>query len=769
MKINILTISYIELMLNYYLCVYKIIYSNCMKHIALIILSCLFFQISTAQNGNLPVSLKDITDGKFLPKEIKEIQPLPDGEHYSVLSDDGTKILQYAYKTGKETGVLFDVNTVRETKLDTIEGYIISSTGYRIIVWTNKEYIYHHSWKADMYDYDVRRNFLKPLSDSPGKLMIPTFSPDGRMCAFVRNNDIWLKKFDFDTESQVTKDGETTFGVSQFGKIINGITDWIYEKAFRATNLISWSPDSKMLAFVKFDESQVPVFQMQIFDNSLYPGFLSFKYPRAGHKTSTVACYSYSVDTKDIKKMNIPISSEDYIPLIKFTTNPEQLAVMTLNRTQNIFSMYYANPKSTGSKLILKDENKYYIEPDYLKYITFTPENFIYLNEKDGYRHIYLYSLTGVLQKQLTSGKWDVMACYGIDPTAQCVYYQSAEESPMKRAIYKVDFKGNKTKLSQKQGTNKADFSANFKYFINNYSNITTPAVTTINESSKGRELFVLEDNWMLKDLLTNSKFVSKEFFTVKNTEGTELNGWIVKPLSAGISNAGASNKYPVVMYQYSGPGSQLVLDCFDFDWEYYLSSIGYIVVCVDGRGTGARGQEFAKRTYLNLGQFESEDQISVANYMASQPYVDKNKIAIWGWSYGGFNTLMSMSKGNGIFKAGIAIAPVTDWKFHDAIYTERYMRMPNENFTGYMNSSPIQLANKLQGNLLLVHGTSDDIVHYLNTLYYSDALVNAEKQFDMQIYSGKNHNLSGNKTRYHLYTRMTNFLSEKLKVKSEE
>ncbi len=728
-----------------------------MKYIVLAILLCLFLQPGNAQNGNQPINLKDITDGKFLPEEVRRMQPMADGEHYSMLSPDGKKILQYAYKDGKESGVLFDVNTVRETKLDAIEGYIISSTGHHIIVWTNKEYIYRRSWKADIYDFDVRRNFIKPLSDTPGKLMIPTFSPDGRMCAFVRDNNIWLKKFDFDTESQVTKDGES-------GKILNGIGDWVYEEEFFATNLMSWSPDSKMLAFVKFDESQVPSFQMQVFDNSLYPGFQSFKYPKAGQRNSTVSCYAYSVDTKDIKKMNLPTSSEDYIPLIKFTTNPEQLAVMTLNRTQNIFSMYYVNPKSTVAKLILKDENKYYIESDYLKFITFTTENFVYLSEKDGYMHIYLYSPAGIMQKQLTSGQWNVTACYGIDLAAQCVYYQSTEESPLQRAIYKVDFKGNKTKLSQKQGTNKADFSANFKYFINNYSNVTTPAVTTINESSKGKELLVLEDNQVLKVKLEKSKFAPKEFFTVKNTNGTDLNGWMVKPL-----NFATAKKYPVLMYQYSGPSSQQVLDRFDFDWEYYLSSIGYIVICVDGRGTGGRGQEFGKCTYLNLGQFESEDQIAAANYMASQPYVDKNKIAVWGWSYGGYTTLMSMSKGSGIFKAGIAVAPVTDWKFYDTIYTERYMRTPNENFTGYTNSSPIQLAQKLQGNLLLIHGTSDDNVHYQNTMYYSDALVNAGKQFDMQIYSGKNHSLLGNTTRYHLYMRMTNFLNEKLEVRSEK
>ena len=730
-------------------------FASNMKHILFTFIACLFLQVASAQNGSQNINLKDITDGKFRPQEMMNIQPMPDGEHYSMLSSDGTKILQYAYKDGKETNILFDVNTVRETKIDAIEGYIISSTGHRIIVWTNKEHIYRRSWKANMYDYDVRRNFLKPLSETPEKLMVPTFSPDGRMCAFVKNNNIWLKKFDYDTESQITKDGEA-------GKILNGITDWVYEEEFSATNLMSWSPDSKMLAFVKFEESQVPLFQMQVFDGSLYPGVESFKYPKAGQNNSVVSCHTYNVETKDVKKMNIPISTDSYIPLIKYTTNPEELAVMTLNRTQNIFSLYYVNPKSTVAKLVLKDENKYYIKPNFLNYITFTPNNFIYLSEKDGYMHIYLYSRAGILQKQLTSGQWDVTVCYGIDAETQSVYYQSAEESPLKRAVYKVDFKGNKTKLSQKSGTNKASFSANFKFFMNNYSNTSTPTITTINESSKGKELFVSEDNNALKNKLANTKFTPKEFFTIKNTQGIDLNAWIIKP-----TNFSSNKKYPVVMYQYNGPQSQEVLDSYNFGWEYYLSANGYIVVCVDGRGTAARGQEFAKCTYLNLGQLESEDQIAAANYMASQSYIDKNKIAIWGWSYGGYNTLMSMSKNNSIFKAGIAVAPVTDWKFYDTIYTERHMRTPNENFKGYSNSSPIELAGKLQGDLLLIHGTSDDNVHFQNTMYYAEALVNAGKQFDMQIYSGKNHSLLGSETRFHLYTRMTNFLSEKLKTKN--
>lgn len=722
-----------------------------MRCVFFLILLFLSTSVINSQNGQQAINLKDITDRKFVPRQVPDIQSMPDGEHYTMLSKDKTKILKYAYKDGKEVGVVFDVKTVRETVLDAISGYVISPNGFRIIVWNNEEYIYRRSWKADFYDYDVRRNFLKPLSDTKGKAMIPTFSPDGRMCAYVKDNNIWLKKFDYDTESQVTRDGA-------IGKILNGITDWVYEEEFIITNLMSWSPDSKMLAFVKFDEAQVPSFDMQLFDGSLYPGFQSFKYPKAGEKNAVVGCYSYNVETKDIKKMNVPMESDDYIPLIRFTTSPEQLAVMTLNRAQNVFSMYYVNPKSAVSKLVLKEENKFYIDPDLLKFISFTPQHFVYLSEKSGFTHIYLYSLTGVLQKQLTSGNWDVTACYGIDPVSQTVYYQSAEESPLRRAVYKIDIKGNKTKLSLKTGTNNASFNDNFNYFINQFSNAVTPTVTTIQETAKGKELVLLEDNKALQDKLSNIKLATKEFFSFNLPQGMELNGWMVKPL-----NFSPGKKYPVVMYQYSGPGSQEVLDRFKIDWEYYLSAAGYIVVCVDGRGTGARGEEFRKCTYMNLGQLESDDQIAAADYLATLPYVDKNNMAIWGWSYGGYNTLMSMSKTD-VFKAGVAVAPVTSWKYYNTVYTERFMRTPNENFTGYTNSSPISFVQNLQGKLLLIHGTSDDNVHYQNTLYYADALVEAGKQFDMQIYTGKNHSLLGSKTRYHLYTRMTEFLNSQLK-----
>jgi dipeptidyl-peptidase-4 len=419
--------------------------------------------------------------------------------------------------------------------------------------------------------------------------------------------------------------------------------------------------------------------------------------------------------------------------------------------------MYYANPKSTVSRLILKDENKYYIDSDLIHKIHFTKENFLYISEKDGFSHIYLYTINGIPEKQVTSGHWDVTDLYGINPLTRTVYYQSAEESPLRRSVYSIDIKGKVTKLSSKTGTNSANFNVNFNYFVNNYSNTTTPNLFTMNDE-KGKELFVINDNAALKSKIGGIILPQKEFFTFETPQGISLNGWMMKP-----TDFSASKKYPVLMVQYSGPDSQSVLDAFGIGWESFMASNGYIVACVDGRGTGARGEEFRKCTYMNLWILESDDQIAAANYLGNLPYIDKNKIAIWGWSYGGSMTLMSMSRGNGIFKAGIAIAPVTDWKLYDSIYTERYMRTPKENFTAYEKNSPIALASDLQGRLLLVHGTSDDNVHFQNSMYYSQALIESGKQFEMQVYPNKEHSILGTKYRFHLYMRIADFLHRNL------
>ena len=621
------------------------------------LLSFLLVGSLAAQNGSKRVDLKEITDGQFRQvTNIGEMRSMPDGEHYTAMNDARNMIIKYSYRTGNPVDTLFNTEKARECTFDKFDGYTISSTGHHILVWRDTEPIYRRSFKANVYDYDVRRNYVKPISDSKGKQMIPTFSPDGRMVAYVSDNNIWIRKFDYDTEVQVTKDGE-------MNKILNGITDWVYEEEFAVTNLMAWSPNSEQLAFVRFDESEVPEYSMQMFGEGLYPGYYNYKYPKAGEKNSKVTLHSYDVTTKDTKELKVPVEADSYIPRIVFTNNDDQLAVMTLNRHQNVFNMYYANPKSGVFRLILRDENKAYVDSEWLNSIHFYANSFSYVNEQDGYAHIYLYSPTGVMQRQVTKGNWDVTAFLGYDEATKTVYYESAEESPIRRAIYKIDAKGVKTKLSTQEGTNNATFSDNFAYYVNQYSNANTPVKITVNETKSNKVLRVLQDNARLVDKLAGYSYAEKEFIKVRTASDYELNAWIVKPVDFD-----ESKKYPVLMFQYSGPNSQQVLDKYSFDWEQYLAANGIITVCVDGRGTGARGEAFRKCTYLRMGELESKDQVEAAQALGKLPFVDKNRMAIWGWSFGGYNTLMAMSVGNGTFKAGIAVAPPTDWKYYDSV-----------------------------------------------------------------------------------------------------
>lgn len=717
-----------------------------------VLLSLALFGGVSAQNGSKHVDLKEITDGKFRQvTAIGEMRSLPDGEFYTAMNKERNMIVKYAYRTGNAVDTLFNTAKARECTFKDFDGYEISNTGHRIIVWRDSEPIYRRSSKAVVYDYDVRRNFLQPLTESKSKQMIPTFSPDGRMCAYVRDNNIWLKKFDYNTEVQVTKDGEVN-------KILNGITDWVYEEEFSVTNLMAWSADSECLAYVRFDETDVPEYSMQMYGDGLYPGYYNYKYPKAGEKNSKITLHSYSIETKDTKELKLPVEADSYIPRIVFTTNPDQLAVMTLNRQQNLFNMHYVNPKSGVARLVLREDNKSYIDSDLLNTIQFSADGFTYVSEQDGYSHIYLYSPTGVMQRQVTKGNWDVTRFLGIDPATKSVYYESAEESPLRRSVYKIDPKGVKTKLSAEEGTNSATFSDNFAYYVNRYSNANTPAKITVNETKTKKVLRTLQDNAALRDKLAGYAYGKKEFMKVRTASDYELNAWIVKP-----ADFDETKKYPVLMVQYSGPNSQQVLDQYSFDWEHYLADKGVIVVSVDGRGTGARGEAFRKCTYLRMGDLESRDQVEAAQALGKLPFIDKNRIAIYGWSFGGYTTLMSMSVGNGAFKAGIAVAPPTDWKYYDSVYTERFMRTPQENFEGYKATSPLRRAKDLQGKLLLVHGTADDNVHFMQTLDYAEALVQAGKQFDMHVYKDRNHGISGGNTRYHLYTKMSNFLFDNL------
>ncbi|MDR0698053.1 MAG: S9 family peptidase [Tannerella sp.] len=704
------------------------------------------------QNGAKRIGLSDIVNGTFRQDtNVGEMRSLPDGRHYTAMNKERTMIIKYSYLTGAPADTLFDVKDARECTFNDFEDYIISSTGHHILLIREKEAIYRRSFRSSVYDYDVRRRVVKPLNESGNKVMIPVFSPDGRMCAYVEENNIRIKKFDYDTETQVTRDGV-------INRIINGATDWVYEEEFSVTNLMAWSPDSEYLAYVRFDETDVPEYAMAIYGDSYYPYEQRFKYPKAGEDNSKVTLHAYCVETKDIKALQTPVDSDSYIPYIRFTPDPSQLAVMTLNRQQNIFNLYYANPKSGVFKLIMKDENKAYIDSDWMGAIRFSESGFLYVSEQDGYAHIYQYSPTGVRQRQVTNGNWDVTRLIGKDEATGTVYYESAEESPLRRSVYSIDAKGKKTCLSTMQGTNSASFSASYAYFVNHFSNVNTPARISVHETKTGSELRVLRDNSALRNKLSEYAFSHKEFTTIVTATGEELNAWIVKP-----ANFSESKKYPVVMFQYSGPNSQSVLDRFGMDWEQYLAENGIVCVCVDGRGTGARGEAFRKCTYMRMGDLESRDQVAAAVALSKLPYIDKNRIAIWGWSFGGYNVLMAMSAGNGVFKAGIAVAPPADWRYYDTVYTERYMRTPKENKKGYDDTSPIKRAKDLQGRLLLVHGTADDNVHFKQSMDYAEALTQAGKQFDMQIYRDRDHGIYGGNTRMHLYTRMSEFLFNNL------
>lgn len=711
----------------------------------------LFAFITTAGLFAQTLTLKDITSGKYRAKSINEVVSSTDGEYYYQPDSKRTKIIRYSYKTGLPVDTLLDMATARENTLSSFEGFLISPDEKRLVIYTDSEPIYRRSFKAHYYYFDVRRNLMRKLTDNKEKQLSPVFSKDGRMLAYVCNNNIWLAKFDFGTESQVTKDGNV-------GKIINGAADWVYEEEFAITALMDFSPDNKLLAFVKFNETDVPEYSFQTYEGKLFPGYMSFKYPKAGEPNSKVSCNVFDIESKTIREVSLPVqaNSVEYIPKIEFT--PEsQLAVFTLNRDQNDFNLFFADPRSMIGKLVLRDRNERYINYEFFNSVHFMDDRFTYISEQDGYSHIYLYSLTGVQLRQLTSGNYDVTEVFACDPVSKTVYYQSTEESPLKRAVYKVDTnKGTMVKLSSRSGTNNASFSSNGKYFINYWSDNITPTVVTVCDAS-GKQLRVLEDNKELVNTLASVQVPKKEFITVKGADGTDLNAWIIKP-----TGFNAGKKYPLLMVQYSGPDSQEVLDRFKIDWVDYAAIQGFVVACVDGRGTGGRGQEFRKCTYMNLGIKESDDQIAAARYFGTLPYIDSSDISIWGWSYGGYNVLMSLSRGGGIFKSGVAIAPVTDWRFYDSVYTERFMRTPRQNASGYDAGSAVNLAGNMQGRLLLIHGSSDDNVHFQNTMEYTSALIGAGKQFDFFVFPDLNHSILGADNRNYLYTKVINFLKNK-------
>lgn len=711
------------------------------------------------------VTLQDVANGTYRAQSIQGLKPMLDGEHYTQISKDHKRIVKYSFKTGKEIATIFDVATARNHKLKNFDDYIMSPDESLILIQTETKPIYRRSFTAVYYIYNVRNRTLEPLSNN-GPQQVPLFSPDSHQIAFVRNNNIYLIKLLFgNSESQVTKDGE-------YNKVLNGIPDWVYEEEFSYNRAFDFSADSKMIAYVRFDESQVPMYSFPWYkgmapektEYTTYPGSYDYKYPKAGVVNSKVSVHSFDIKSRVTRKMELPVDSDGYVPRIKFTDDPEKLAIMTLNRHQNRFDLYMANPRSAICKVAIRDEAEQYIKEQAYSDIAFYPKHIVMMSERDGYNHLYLYTIGGNLVKQITKGEFEVKDFLGWDQKANVFYYTSNEGSPLRTAVYKIDGKGKKTKLSTRTGTNSALFSKNLNYYINTYSSAQTPTLITLN-NNKGQEMVTLLDNKELKSKTAQLNMPTKEFFSFKTSEGVELNGWMMKP-----ANFNPSKKYPVIMHQYSGPGSQQVLDKWGIGsfgdggmFEAVMCDKGYIMVCVDGRGTGGRGAAFEKCTYLSIGVKEATDQAEAAKYLSTLPYVDGSRIGIWGWSYGGYNTLMSMSEGSGAFKAGVAIAAPTDWRFYDSVYTERFMRTPKENGDGYQASSAISRASKLKGKLLLIHGSADDNVHLQNFMEYSEALVQANIQFDTQIYTNRNHSIFGGNTRNHLMNRVANFFLQNL------
>jgi len=720
----------------------------------------LLMLIPLAANG---LDLRQITSGQFIPDNIRGVTPAADGESYTQLGDDGKTISRYSFKTGKVLETLFDA---ANTKVEYISGYIMSPDGKRILIETNRKSIYRHSFTADYYIYTIASRKMVPLSDH-GAQQTPLFSPDGTMIAFVRENNIFLIKLLYDNaESQVTKDGKKN-------EVINGIPDWVNEEEFGHSRAMVFTADSKQLVWVRYVERAVCQYSMPLYKGlkpernefTEYPGAYTYKYPIAGADNSKCSVWSFDIASRQTRQLQVPLDTDGYIPRLKSTHEAQKVLVMTMNRHQDCLRVYTANPLSTVCQLLIEDKTPKYIKEDCVENMKVTSKYILLPSERDGWMHLYLYNMNGQLLRQVDHGDYEVSEVYGVDDQTGNVYYASHQYGATDQRVFMTQANGKTTCLTNKAGWSSAVFSSNYQSFIHVWSNLNTPPVVTLCNNS-GKAITTLVDNKELREQLAKEQLGSRELFTMTTADGITLNGWMVKP-----ANFDATKRYPVIMYQYSGPGSQQVKDAWNIGMnsqgailEQYLCQQGFLCVCVDGRGTGGRGADFEKCTYLRLGDLESHDQVEAALWLGKQSYVDKDRIAIWGWSYGGFNTLMSMSEGRPVFRAGVAIAPVTSWRFYDSIYTERFMRTPKENPTGY-DDCPISRASQLNGALLLCHGSADDNVHLRNTAEYTEVLVQADKDFRQLVYTNRNHSIFGGNTRNHLFRQCANFLKEELDI----
>ena len=731
-----------------------------------IMLSALMMLVGMASLAGEKLTLEEITSGVFRQDYMQAVRPMADGETYSQISDDGKQVVTYSFRTGKQVSVLFDAATARGAQIGSVDNYIMSPDGKRMLIQTQTESIYRHSFTAVFYIYDIRNNKLVPLSDG-GPQQTPIFSPDGNQIAFVRQNNIYLVKLLYDNaESQVTKDGK-------WNEVINGIPDWVYEEEFSTNSSMVFSADSKQIVWIRYDESAVKQYSMQLFKGlaperkefAEYPGDYTYKYPVPGQVNSKVSVLSYDIQSHQTRKIDLPLDADGYIPRIKATSDPTKIAIFTMNRHQDVLRIYMANPLSTVCQLAIEDKVDKYIKEDVLADVKITDKHILLPSERDGYNHLYLYNLNGQLQRQIVKENYVVTSVYGYDEQTGDTYFAANPNGPTDQQVMVAHANGKTELLSAKAGVNRAVFSQNFKYFINIWSDVDHPTQYTLCQNN-GKTLLTMIDNQKLVQKLAGYDLGKKEFFTFKTSEGVELNGWMVKP-----KDFNPSKKYPVIMYQYGGPGNQQVLNQWGIGMsgngailEQYLAQQGYVCVCVDNRGTGGRGAAFEKCTYLRLGELEARDQVETAIWLGQQSYVDKERIGIWGWSYGGWNTLMSMSEGRPVFKAGVAIAPPTCWRYYDSIYTERYMRTPKENQKGYDEVNPIHRAAQLHGELLICHGLADDNVHYQNTAEYVEALVQADKDFRQLVYTNRNHGISGGNSRNHLFRQAINHFNNNLK-----
>ena len=721
----------------------------------------IIMMLSLTSSAQKDVTISDVVNGTFKAERHVSVTPMPDGENYACLSDG--KIKTYSYRNGKETAILFDASKTVGERIKAAESFILSPDGRQLLIATNKKPIYRHSFSAEWYIYNIESKLLSRLSDY-GPQQSPVWSNDGTQIAFVRDNNIFLIKLLYDNaESQVTKDGKRN-------GIINGIPDWVNEEEFAHATSLCFTADGSQICWIKYNEEEVPVYDLQLYkglepeksEYRTYPGVYSYKYPKAGERNAKVSAWSFDIKAKKSTELQVPLDKDGYICRLFPTKDPQKVLFITLNRQQNQMCIYATNPRSTLSKLIVKEDAKKYIPEAEYSNIHITDNNILLLSDRDGYKHLYLYSMTGTLQRSICPEKIDITRVYGYNASTGEIFYQAAP-SPQTRHIYVSDRKGIR-KLSSKEGTNEASFSSRMTYYFNTWSDRNTPYICT-SHTCQGKLLSTIVDNKDLCKSLKDYKIPEKELFSFTTSEGVTLNGYMMKPV--GFS---AEKKYPVIMHQYSGPGSQQVIDSWRMgacgegaSYDAYLCSLGFIVVTVDGRGTGGRGAEFEKCTYLNLGVLEAKDQVETALWLGKQSYVDKNHIGIWGWSYGGFNTLMSMSEGREVFYAGVAIAPPTSWKYYDTIYTERYMLTPKENPDGYLEC-PISRSGKLHGKLLICHGTADDNVHPQNTFEYSEALVQADKDFRELFYTNRNHSIIGKNTRNHLLRQVSQHFLDALK-----